>query len=84
MILQANNNKNITLLGTHHRRSLGCSLKRSHPPKYKRKEADNSGSPPNFCSARSSTLIQVEPLLYPILSRMVYLNERVRGPYIGV
>lgn len=72
MIPQENNNKNITLLSTHHRRSLGCSLKRSHLLKCKWKEADNSDSPPSSYSAHSSTSNTTRSLSSTLLlSRMV-------------
>jgi hypothetical protein len=86
MIPQENNNKNITLLSTHHRRSLGCSLKRSHLLKCKWKEADNSDSPPSSSSAHSSTSNTTRSLSSTLLlSRMVCVEWGGSGPpYKGV
>jgi hypothetical protein len=83
---QANNNENIYLPSTHHQRKLRCSLKCSHPLKYKWRETDNSSSPPNFCFTRSSTLIQKWSLCYTLFFlEYGVLNERVRGSlYRGV
>jgi hypothetical protein len=60
--------------------NLGARSKCSHLLKYKRRETDNSSSPPNFCSTGSSTLIQKWSLCSTLFFlEYGVLNERVRG-----